>query len=298
MEVVHAATDPKLVAFGSAMPDLGLDAPRAVRRMMTSATRAHGARALAYEVPPGHRELRVQIARRGVDAGCAFGPDDVVITSGCQEAMVLCLRAICEPGRHHRRRVTDLLRDPAGHPIARPSRPRDPDPPGDGDQPGVAGDGDRAVLDRRPGPDAPGSNPLGYVMPDDRKVALLRLLEAHDVPLIEDDINGELVYAAGRPRAHQVVGHPRAGAPLLVGVEVDRARPARRLGGAGSVGRPSQLPEARQQHGERDASPDRGGRVPGARRVRSPPARRPSRLPSARDRLSISSASTSPATRA
>jgi DNA-binding transcriptional MocR family regulator len=45
------------------------------------------------------------------------------------------------------------------------------------------------------------SNPLGYVMPDDRKVALLRLLEAHDVPLIEDDIYGELVYAAPRPRA-------------------------------------------------------------------------------------------------
>jgi DNA-binding transcriptional MocR family regulator len=34
------------------------------------------------------------------------------------------------------------------------------------------------------------SNPLGYVMPDDRKLALLRMLEAHDVPLIEDDIYG------------------------------------------------------------------------------------------------------------
>src|SRR5580698_3181394 len=63
MEVVHAASDPKLVAFGSALPDLDLPAPRAVRRMMPGVTRAHGMRALAYEVPPGLRELRVQIAR-------------------------------------------------------------------------------------------------------------------------------------------------------------------------------------------------------------------------------------------
>src|SRR5580698_2399039 len=63
MEVVHAASDPKRVAFGSALPDLGLGAPRAVRRMMPGVTRAHGMRALAYEVPPGLRELRVQIAR-------------------------------------------------------------------------------------------------------------------------------------------------------------------------------------------------------------------------------------------
>jgi len=98
MEVVHASSDPKLVAFGSALPDLELDAPRAVRKLIAGVTRAYGARTLAYEIPPGHRELRVQIARRGVDAGCAFGADDVVITSGCQEAMVLCLRAISRPG--------------------------------------------------------------------------------------------------------------------------------------------------------------------------------------------------------
>src|SRR6185312_15246128 len=68
------------------------------RRLMAGAARAFGDRALAYEVPPGNRELRVQIARRGIDAGCSFGPDDVVVTSGCQEALVLCLRAVAKPG--------------------------------------------------------------------------------------------------------------------------------------------------------------------------------------------------------
>ena len=81
------------------------------------------------------------------------------------------------------------------------------------------------------------SNPLGYVMPDDRKVALLRLLEAHDVPLIEDDIYGELVYGSPRPRAIKSWDTRGQRAPLLVGVEVDRAGPPRRLGGAGTMGR-------------------------------------------------------------
>ncbi len=201
MEVVHAATDPKLVAFGSAMPDLGLDAPRAVRRMMTSATRAHGARALAYEVPPGYRELRVQIARRGVDAGCAFGPDDVVITSGCQEAMVLCLRAIASPG------ATIAVESPTFYGTLQAIRslglraleiPTHPET-------GISLESLEMAIEQFSigglvvTPHA--SNPLGYVMPDERKVALLRLLEAHDVPLIEDDINGELVYGSPRPRA-------------------------------------------------------------------------------------------------
>lgn len=45
------------------------------------------------------------------------------------------------------------------------------------------------------------SNPLGYQMPDENKVALLDLLNQHEVPLIEDDINGELCYAERRAKA-------------------------------------------------------------------------------------------------
>jgi len=37
-------------------------------------------------------------------------------------------------------------------------------------------------------------------MSDDRKIALLRLLAAHETPLIEDDIYGDLYFGAERPR--------------------------------------------------------------------------------------------------
>src|SRR5438874_2032178 len=52
----------------------------------------------AYEVPPGNRALRVQVARRAMEAGCTLAPDDIVTTVGVTEAMNLCLRAVAKPG--------------------------------------------------------------------------------------------------------------------------------------------------------------------------------------------------------
>ncbi len=43
------------------------------------------------------------------------------------------------------------------------------------------------------------NNPLGSCMPDERKQALAALLEQHDIPLVEDDVYGDLGFAAKRP---------------------------------------------------------------------------------------------------
>jgi DNA-binding transcriptional MocR family regulator len=44
-------------------------------------------------------------------------------------------------------------------------------------------------------------NPLGNLMPDDRKKELVELLAEHNIPLIEDDIYGDLVFGNERPLA-------------------------------------------------------------------------------------------------
>jgi len=54
--------------------------------------------AYGYMEPGGHAPLREQIAQRLFEAGCAVSPNDIVITSGCQEALVLALQAACKPG--------------------------------------------------------------------------------------------------------------------------------------------------------------------------------------------------------
>ncbi len=44
------------------------------------------------------------------------------------------------------------------------------------------------------------NNPLGYVMPEARKRALLNLAQRFDVAIIEDDVYGEFRYSYPRPR--------------------------------------------------------------------------------------------------
>lgn len=43
-------------------------------------------------------------------------------------------------------------------------------------------------------------NPLGFCMPDEKKRALVQLLTRHRIPLIEDDIYGELYFGGSRPK--------------------------------------------------------------------------------------------------
>ena len=199
MEVVQATGDPALVAFGSALPNIELAAPRAVRRLLAQAARA--TKCLAYTTPPGHSELRVQIARRAVDAGCDVSAEDVVITSGCQEAVVLCLRAIANPGD------TIAVESPTFYGTLQaiqslglrvleiPTHP----------ETGIHLEALEMAIEQFPikgcvvTPEA--SNPLGTTMSDDRKLALLRILESRDVPLIEEDLYGDLVFGVSRPRA-------------------------------------------------------------------------------------------------
>jgi DNA-binding transcriptional MocR family regulator len=217
-----------VTACGSATPSDDLEAPRRVMRLCAARARALGPRALGYAVPPGDRDLRLQVARRGVDAGCSFGPDDVVITSGCQEALVLCLRAVTSPGD------AVAIESPTFYGTLQAIKSLDlraleiPTHP----ETGISLDALEMALTEWPvracvlTPNA--SNPLGYVMPDAQKAALCRLLEQHDVPLIEDDIYGELTFAPSRPRA--VKSWDRKGQVLLCSSVSKTIAPGLRVG--------------------------------------------------------------------
>nr|WP_256200171.1 hypothetical protein [Verrucomicrobium spinosum] len=52
----------------------------------------------SYDVPPGLTALRIQIARRALDAGCALSPDEIVTTCGGMEALHLSLSAVAKAG--------------------------------------------------------------------------------------------------------------------------------------------------------------------------------------------------------
>lgn len=53
---------------------------------------------LYYDNIHGNLALREQVARLVLDSGCRLGPADLVITTGCHEALSCSIRAVCEPG--------------------------------------------------------------------------------------------------------------------------------------------------------------------------------------------------------
>ncbi len=199
LRLLKAANDPSVVQLGAAVPDPQYLPTASLERAISRSIRKHRLRALGYEFPPGMPELRRQISRRMTEAGCVINPEELVITNGCQEALTLALRAVTRPGDvvaiesptfYGLLQVIDSLG------LEALEIPTDP-------QRGISVDALRLAIERWPVkacvvvPNY--SNPLGFCMSDGRKRALVRLLAEHGIPLIEDDVYGDLGFDRVRP---------------------------------------------------------------------------------------------------
>lgn len=153
----------------------------------------------AYGHSLGHAGLRRKIAQRMAPVCGDASPDRMVITNGCMEAVSLCLQAVTAPGD------TVLLESPSFPWFLQ-----------------VIEDLNLMALeiptDCRRGIDLRAleralaqhpvkacifvptfNNPMGFTMAEDKKEALVRLLGKRDIPIIEDDIYGELHFDTMRP---------------------------------------------------------------------------------------------------
>ncbi len=199
LQLVKAANDPAIVQLGAAVPAPAFLPTRAVEQALARAARRNRLRAANYEFPPGAPELRRQIARRMAAFGCRVAPEEIVITDGCQEAIMLALRAVTAPGDvvaiesptfYGLLQVIETLGLKA---LEIPTHPRT----------GIALDALQLALEQwhvKACVVVPNySNPLGYCMPEPRKRELVELLARHGVALIEDDVCGDLGFSAHRP---------------------------------------------------------------------------------------------------
>jgi DNA-binding transcriptional MocR family regulator len=198
--VVHTETlKPDLVQLGVAHPNPSLAATQELNRTMASVARRMGDASGLYDYPPGCEELRMQIARRSLASGRSLSPDDIVITSGCSEAINLCLRAVCEPGdvvaieSPFYFDALQTLEALGLQALEIPTHPRD----------GISLDALRFAIEHN---DVSAclvisnfNNPLGSCIPDQNKRRLVDLLTEHEIPLIENDIFGELYFGDSRP---------------------------------------------------------------------------------------------------
>ena len=201
LEIVQSNERPGTVQLGTALPNIETPAIRRLHRSLATIARSNTRNRISYAFPPGNAELRLQIARRGVDAGFSLAPEEVVITNGCQEALVLALRAVAGAGD------TVAIESPVFYGALQAIEslglktveiPTDPNI-------GISLEALQMVLEQWPVkalvliPNF--SNPSGYCMPDTRKKALIELLARHDLPLIEDDIYADLGFSSSRPKA-------------------------------------------------------------------------------------------------
>jgi len=193
--VVAAAADPERIPLGSAHPAIQFPACRDFYKIVArEAYRQAGSEKQNshYVQPPGLLELRQQLVRRVPTKSFSMSADDIIVTSGAQEAISLSLLALAQAGD------INAIETPCFY----------------GNLQCIEALGMKVVeipSDKTLGIDLEllesalkqwavkaimvnpsHNNPLGFNMPLSRKSRLLALAEQFDLPIIEDDTFGGL----------------------------------------------------------------------------------------------------------
>jgi DNA-binding transcriptional MocR family regulator len=199
MMLMQDSSNPNLVQLGAALPNSNIPLTQKLNRIIVDIVRRKGEEVHQYQFPPGLEALRIQIARRAVNAGCNLFPSDILITSGGVEAIDLCLHAVCRPGdivaieSPSYFSMLQILEVHGLRALEIPTRPRD----------GISLDALSFAIDHNPIRAvmviSNFNNPLGSMIPDEKKEALVNLLARHDIPLIENDVSGEIYFGEKRP---------------------------------------------------------------------------------------------------
>lgn len=205
--VYDGVNNPDLVPLGIANPSMAKPAAKTLHRMMKRVMARAEERSLGYASTLGEPALRRQIAYHYLDTiGAQVEPDEICITNGGQEALLLALTAVASTGDviavetptyHGMLELIDSLDMLAVEVETCPEE-------------GVTLSELERTLQKYPVKACMFSttlgNPLGVTMPDQDRERLVRLLEQYDVALIEDDVYGDLRFDGQRPVPAQFLG--------------------------------------------------------------------------------------------
>ena len=194
------AARPDIAPLGCAIPSSELLAAGGLDRFLARAARVKGMAYNTYTEPRGDEQLRREICRRALRCGQVLTPESVAITNGCTEALSLALRAVT------RRGDTVAIESPTYFGLLQVLESLElnalelPTSATSGVDIAALAD---ALAKRRVKAclfSSSFNNPLGSLMSDDAKRALVALLQRHGIPLIEDDIYGDIYFGAERPK--------------------------------------------------------------------------------------------------
>ncbi len=199
LELLSSRTSGDVMQLGSGMPDLTQPTLKPLWKIMSRLAQKQQTELLNYDSLLGVSALREQVARLTIDSGCQLTAEDIVITTGCHEALSVSIRAVCAPG--------DIIavESPAFHGTMQTLRGlgiRVIEIPTDSVT-GISLEALELAFEQWPikavvvVPNC--NNPLGFIMPEARKRALLALAQRVDAAIIEDEVYGELAWDYPRP---------------------------------------------------------------------------------------------------
>lgn len=198
--VYNNASQKNITLFSLGVPSIELlPIPRIKKGIVEAAKQMHACGTM-YESIQGNEKLRRQVAKWSFSWKGNLSDDDFIITSGCMNAISYCMMTLAKAGD------TIAVESPCFFGILQlaqslglkvlelPTHPKT----------GIEMDALKKAINGNSKIKlvllvSNFNNPLGSCMPEENKKEVVRLLEYHNIPLIEDDLYGDIYFGDSRP---------------------------------------------------------------------------------------------------
>ncbi|MEH6624943.1 MAG: PLP-dependent aminotransferase family protein [Motiliproteus sp.] len=187
-----------IINLGTAYPSAAYLPVRPLQRIASGLIKHNMEALVEAHFSPGTDSLRHVLSQRLAEIGCSVPADQLVITNGCQEALAICLRVVAQPGD------TIAIESPGFVGLLQLIEfmgyktleiPCDPER-------GMSLGALEMALQQWPVKAvalvSSYSNPSGSSMPPENRQRLVSLLHKNSIPLIEDDLFGDLSFSGVR----------------------------------------------------------------------------------------------------
>lgn len=197
--ILRDSRQPGVVSLGIANPAAAYLPTKALSRTIKRISSEQPDAIVSYAPSAGHEELRKQIAQRFAESGKSVSYDEIIITNGATEALMISLQSVAKSG--------DVIA------VATPSYfstlqlieslgillveiESDVNT-------GISLVSLEGALQRHDIKAVIAScnfaNPTGSLMPEENKKRLVKMTAKRNIPIIEDDVYGELYFGNDKP---------------------------------------------------------------------------------------------------
>ena len=225
-KVFDSLSDKGITRFSIGVPDPGLLPIAKLNKGLAKVVCNLAESGTSYEPVQGSANLRRNLAKWAIVLEGKLTEDDFVTTSGAMNAIFNCLMAVTKRGDTIAIEspvyfgIIQIAQNMGLNIIELPTHPTT----------GVDLEALKKVIDKV---DvccfmSNFSNPLGSLMPDENKQELVKMLTHHNIPLIEDDLYGNLFFGTVRPKPCKY--YDEAGIVMWIGSVSKTLAPGYRVG--------------------------------------------------------------------